>query len=95
MNLDDLKRTLAKETFGETVEDSHSAGRCIMCKRPPLFYSEAGQAEFKISGLCEFCFDISTLGHEDAIRHWKRLGIQEDQYPPEAHRIFVKVTCSI
>ena len=57
--LQDLKDKMAKELYGTTVEENQKSGLCIQCKKPALeqCYSEAGRREYKISGLCEKCFD--------------------------------------
>lgn len=59
MNISELKDKLAKELSGEDYADIQKSGLCIQCKEPalPKCYSEAGRKEFKISGLCERCFD--------------------------------------
>jgi hypothetical protein len=59
MNLQNFKDKLAKELFGQTVNESQSTGLCIQCKEPaiPKCYSEAGKREYYISGLCEKCYD--------------------------------------
>lgn len=50
---------LAREEFGETVQEANDKGTCIVCHEPALAkcYSEAGVREFYISGMCERCFD--------------------------------------
>jgi len=52
-------------------------GLCLKCGVPVYFqgwthgvaeghiYSDAGLAEFKISGFCEYCFDLVTLPPEE------------------------------
>lgn len=66
MSLLKLKTTIAKELFGETAEEAQEKGSCIQCKEPALAncYSDAGVAEYQISGLCEQCFD-SMFGEEE------------------------------
>ncbi len=58
-NLQNFKDHLAKELFGETKSDAAEFGTCISCKQLalPNCYSDAGRKEYKISGLCEKCFD--------------------------------------
>jgi len=59
MTLQGFKDNLAKELYGETVEETLAVGHCIQCKEEalPKCYSAAGVREFAISGLCEKCFD--------------------------------------
>lgn len=40
-----------------TLTEGHEKTLCVRCKKPPTFYSEAGQREYSNSGLCEPCFD--------------------------------------
>ena len=63
-NLQELKDTMAKDLYGQTVEETTTTGLCIQCKKPALerCYSEPGRREYKISGLCEVCFDEITGG---------------------------------
>ena len=67
--LDDFKAALAIDTFGMTLEAAQAKGICIDCRQPalPRCYSDAGRREYKISGLCEKCFDTITTepGRED------------------------------
>ena len=57
--LQQFKNQLTKNIFGVTKEEAQTEGLCVNCKEPalPKCYSEAGKAEYKISGLCEKCFD--------------------------------------
>lgn len=54
-----IKNAMAEDIFGITVDEAHEKGICIECREPadPNCYSVAGKAEWKISGLCERCFD--------------------------------------
>lgn len=52
-----FEEDLAKDLYGMTKSEAHTQGICIQCKQPPRFYSAAGEGEYKISGLCEYCFD--------------------------------------
>lgn len=58
-SLTEVKDNIAKDIFGETITDAQTEGICVNCKEPavPKCYSEAGRREYKISGLCELCFD--------------------------------------
>jgi len=60
--LQQFKDQLAKDAFGTTAKEARAKGLCINCKEPalPKCYSEAGRREYKISGLCEKCFDEIT-----------------------------------
>lgn len=57
--LQKAKDRMAKKLFGGTVTEAHETDCCIKCKEPALekCYSAAGKKEFRISGLCELCFD--------------------------------------
>lgn len=61
-NLPDLKDKMSNALFGMTVKESALTGLCINCKEPalPKCYSSAGAKEFKITGLCEECYDRIT-----------------------------------
>jgi len=59
-SLQDLKNTITKNIFKITKEEAIKKNICIDCKQPitdKSFYSLAGQKEYKISGMCEHCFD--------------------------------------
>ena len=57
-----FKNSLAKSLYGSTVDESVGTGLCISCKEEalPKCYSNTGRREYKISGLCEKCFDTIT-----------------------------------
>jgi hypothetical protein len=59
-----FKDTMAKELYGMTVEETIKKGICIQCgaEALPKCYSEAGRKEYRISGLCEECFDSLFKG---------------------------------
>ena len=54
-----LKDNLSEQIYGMKRSTGIEKGLCIHCKEPalPKCYSEAGRKEYKISGLCEKCFD--------------------------------------
>ena len=57
-------KRLSKEIYGLSIDEAHRQGVCIQCKEKaiPKCYSNAGYREYKISGLCEKCFDEITMG---------------------------------
>ena len=59
MDLELFKAELARAIFGMTQQEAIDKGICIDCKRDPEphIHTEAGKAEYQISGLCEDCFD--------------------------------------
>ena len=61
VNLRAFKDAAARAAHGMTVAEAHAAGVCLRCRKPPTFYSEAGRREYRISGLCEPCFDALVL----------------------------------
>lgn len=56
-----MKR-LEKELFGMTRDEAIEKGICLSCGEEALSrcYSSAGRVEYRISGLCEICFDEIT-----------------------------------
>ena len=76
------KDNLCQAVHGISMSDAQSVNICVECRSkihnctkdaltPGGIYSEAGQSEYRISGLCEHCFD--TIVHEDD----EELGIEE------------------
>ena len=59
MNVQEFKDTMTKDLFKMTIGEAIGKGICIQCKDPalPNCYSDAGIKEYKVSGLCEKCFD--------------------------------------
>jgi len=57
--LQGFKDMMAKSLYGISAQKAISLGICIQCKELalPKCYSDAGRAEYYISGLCEKCFD--------------------------------------
>ena len=49
-----------------SLAEAWKKGVCAACLRPALenCYSDAGQKEYHISGLCERCFDAATKEDE-------------------------------
>ena len=58
-NLEQLKKNMQDDCYGEDSTDNRTKGLCIDCKEPaiPKCYSQAGISEYRISGLCEECYD--------------------------------------
>lgn len=64
-----LSEGLSKELFNLTPSEALQQGICISCKKPIFYsadgkaekeghiYSCAGQNEYRITALCEYCFD--------------------------------------
>ena len=67
MSLQEFKDKLAEAAFGQTSTNVQNIGCCIYCKHkifqgekgdgPGTVYSQEGIREYKISGICEHCFD--------------------------------------
>jgi hypothetical protein len=57
--LEELKENMAKDIYGMTRNDAWEKGVCLDCGElaDPKCYSVEGKAEYRISGLCEICFD--------------------------------------
>ena len=58
--LQELKDTTALEAFSMTKADAHKRGICIDCKGPPNLTLVIDQDEYRISGLCNVCFEKIT-----------------------------------
>lgn len=60
--MDRIKDQLSVQIFGMTIDEAHEKHICLQCQRPALDHctTEAGIAEYAISGLCEECFDSIT-----------------------------------
>ncbi len=56
MELVDLNK-ISGQLFDMTASKALKQGICVSCKKAPKFYSEAGREEYKISALCEYCYD--------------------------------------
>jgi len=63
--LQDFKDDLAQSIYGMSTKEAKEQEICIQCHKPALenCYSQAGINEYRISGLCEKCFD-SICGEE-------------------------------
>ena len=67
----DFANALALKAFGMTLTQANEQGICIACKmairdervvgeetgEPGQIYSDLGMQEYRISGLCETCYD--------------------------------------
>jgi hypothetical protein len=69
--LDEFKDKMTKELYGMTRAEALRHGICVSCKERaiPKCYSHAGLREYKISGLCEKCFDEIFKEPEDGQAH--------------------------
>lgn len=63
VTLEKFKDNLAFDIYGMTKSEAIKKGICIQCREPaiPKCYSNAGLREYRISGLCEKCFNEITL----------------------------------
>lgn len=57
VDLKTFQDDLAREAHGMTKAEAHAAGVCINCRKPPTYTTPDGPGEYRISGLCEPCFD--------------------------------------
>lgn len=50
---------MSMRLYGLTQTEAQARGICLQCKQEalPRCYSHAGREEYRISGLCEHCFD--------------------------------------
>jgi len=66
MDLQKFKDDLSRQLYGKTAKEAIATGRCIDCGQIAAYrcYSDAGRREYLISGLCEACFDATTLDKE-------------------------------
>ena len=69
------RNDVAKMLFGQTKDEAQKKNICISCKKPINvdfsldfesssqgdIYSKQGYKEYQISGMCEHCFDKTTL----------------------------------
>ena len=86
-----LSEGLSKSLFNLTPSEALQKGICISCKKPIFYsparkaemeghiYSVAGQNEYRITALCEYCFD-KACGGLDAILDYE---IDPDQWESE------------
>ena len=57
--IEKLVEDVGIKVFGISPTEARSKGLCVQCKEPAISkcYSEAGRREYRISGMCETCFD--------------------------------------
>lgn len=57
--LEDLKDELQKAAGMLPRKEAWEKGLCVQCRQPalPKCYSDLGRKEYRISGMCEACFD--------------------------------------
>ena len=62
MNLQNRKDELARNAYGMTAQEAWAKNICIKCKdpAPAKCHTEAGRDEYRISALCEDCFDAMS-----------------------------------
>lgn len=58
MSLTSFGEEIAKQAFNRTKKEAHEKKICIYCGQPieERIYSQAGEREYQISGMCEICF---------------------------------------
>ena len=64
-NLKNQLDMMALSIHGITKNDAISMGLCINCKQIPTFYTDLGRKEYRISGMCEPCFDLIMRDPDD------------------------------
>jgi hypothetical protein len=57
MTIDELMNELGNILYGMVPSEAINQGICIKCKKPPQFKTPAGEDEYQLSALCEYCFD--------------------------------------
>lgn len=67
---------LARLAFGRTKSEAHEQGICIRCTLPTVAVvrTEAGRAEYQLSGLCDDCFDLLTEERTENDRRYRTKG---------------------
>lgn len=73
--LESVQDKIAGELCGMSIIYAHTHGICASCHQPirhtscdqgeGSIYSRAGEKEYRISALCEHCFDVSIAEGED------------------------------
>ena len=67
----------SKQVFDITIEEAHNKQICIKCKRDAkAFRDEKSEKEYKISGFCQICQDITFEGVKE--KEW----LDVEKYPP-------------
>jgi hypothetical protein len=59
LGLQEFQDALSRDATGMTAAEAWKLGVCVNCKQPasPRCHSSEGRAEYRISGMCEECFD--------------------------------------
>ena len=57
MDGESIVDALGREAFGLTRESAWDRGICIRCEKPATFRTAEGRREYRISAICEPCFD--------------------------------------
>jgi hypothetical protein len=70
MNLQDYKDLVARLTYGMTKGEAIAKGICIDCSKPVMkdgvwIINPENVGEYKISALCDACFDKATEEPEE------------------------------
>lgn len=54
-----LGENLSREMFSMTAREAYALGLCLHCRKHalPRCTTEAGRQEYKITSICEVCFD--------------------------------------
>jgi hypothetical protein len=58
--MNDILDRLAKSLFGISRSDAIKQGICVSCKEKPVFADKTEVDEYKISALCDKCFNRIT-----------------------------------
>ena len=57
MKVSEIVDELGNTLYGMTSSKAIAQNICIKCKKPPHFKTKAGEEEYQLSGMCEYCFD--------------------------------------
>lgn len=79
-SVDEMRKDLATNLYGKTKEEAQQAHVCRVCgheifwgeqaegTKPGCIYSYAGIREYRISGMCEHCFDDEIMEELEGLR---------------------------
>lgn len=67
MGFQGFKDSIAKEAHGMTAAQAQKTGICIDCKQLalPKCHTDAGRREYRISAICEECWDAMFAEEEE------------------------------